>query len=398
LAPVIDNDPHARRHFLERYETPNFFEAKCLSATPVRAVRLSTVFRQEEKQFLSILKEVRTGEVSADRLRMLNQRVRKLEPDDRAVILCATNEQVRRINEERLTRLSGVPSTYIADRQGSFDQEASGESAENRFPSPVELVLKVGARVMFTRNDPSRRWVNGTMGVVESLGRRTVRVRLDDGAVHDVEPVTWESHRYEYDEEEDELKPIVDGSFSQLPLTLAWAVTVHKSQGKTFDAVFVYLEADSGLHAPGQLYVALSRCRRLTDIGLSRELTDDDFRRPNRRALALWNKLSEPSADAEQLMFSQILASQPSSPGDTGSTRPPGAVSESHEIRSLVSHNMKLGQKVKIAYADSHGERTLRVVKPVDWIADDMFRAYCDSRGGAERQFRVSRIQWAVPV
>jgi ATP-dependent exoDNAse (exonuclease V) alpha subunit len=159
---------------------------------------------------------------------------------------------------------------YVGALEGSFN------ITNDRLPSPMELLLKPDARVMFTRNDPDGRWVNGSLAVVKELTKKLIRVLLDEsGETIDVDKTTWETYRYEFDEDEGMHIPLVTGSFTQLPLTHAWAITIHKSQGKTLSAARIDL--GHRVFAPGQVYVALSRCRRLKDLSLSRPIVARDI-------------------------------------------------------------------------------------------------------------------------
>jgi hypothetical protein len=178
------------------------------------------------------------------------------------------NDQADRENATQIAALPGKPRTYRASAEGQFP--------EDRLPAPRELMLKQDARVMFTRNDAERRWVNGSTGVVERVEARSVRVRLDSGDTYDVEDVTWDNYCYAYDSAEKAIVADVVGSYTQIPLMLAWAVTIHKAQGLTLDRVHV--DFGRGAFAEGQAYVALSRCRRLSDLTLARPLRASDLR------------------------------------------------------------------------------------------------------------------------
>jgi ATP-dependent exoDNAse (exonuclease V) alpha subunit len=150
---------------------------------------------------------------------------------------------------------------------------------EDRLPAPMNLRVKVGARIMFTKNDDNHRWVNGTLGYVTDLREGKIRVRADGeriGTVYDVPRVTWETYKYEYDAKLDQIVAVKVGQYTQYPLMLAWAVTIHKSQGQTLDNV--YIDLGSGAFASGQTYVALSRCRSIDGIGLARPIRPADIK------------------------------------------------------------------------------------------------------------------------
>jgi len=278
LPPVVRREEAA---ILESwgYDSPYFFSAKVLSPPfHWRMVELQEVYRQTDRHFLRLLQEVRTNRADEDTLSALNTRVgpvRDLAPYQ--LVLAARNAKVDQINNGKLEALPGPERRFLA--------EVSGKFTENVYPTDPILRLKEGAQVMFLRNDPEGAFVNGTLGIVEQLSEKEVRVRLPDtGEGSDlitVEPVSWEVIRYgPPDEKDGSLSREVLGTFKQLPLRLAWAVTIHKSQGQTFDKVI--LDLHGGLFEHGQLYVALSRCRTLEGITLSQPIRPRDLRMDER--------------------------------------------------------------------------------------------------------------------
>jgi ATP-dependent DNA helicase PIF1 len=188
------------------------------------------------------------------------------EGGEGAIVLTTTNDAARRINDLEMARLSGTEATYGAKVEGQFD--------ERIFPTDSDLVLRVGARVMLLRNDADKRWVNGTLGTVVDLGKTSVFVRIGR-ATYEIEPADWERYVYEPDTDGVPQRKAV-GVFRQVPLRPAWALTVHKAQGLTFDAV--HIDFGRGAFAHGQTYVALSRCRTLGGLTLSRHLRRTDVR------------------------------------------------------------------------------------------------------------------------
>jgi hypothetical protein len=188
-------------------------------------------------------------------------------------MLTCTNHAADERNQQELSRLDSPPQTYIGSITGKFNIE------ESRLPTPFKLDLKPGAQVMFTKNDHNKRWVNGTIGNVVSLGQNTVKVEVERASLSEtleVEPVTWDKYRYEYDPTEDRIIAKIVGRYTQLPLMLAWAVTIHKAQGKTLDRIFV--DFGHRAFAAGQVYVALSRVRSLQDIRLARPIREEEVR------------------------------------------------------------------------------------------------------------------------
>lgn len=256
-----------------RYESPFFFSARVCREVGIVAVELTKVFRQQEGGFVELLNGVRLGvdpEGTAARINAACHR----EPweGDNHLTLTSTNAIADAINTARLAALPGKESVYRGQVEGRMERESE------KLPAPLELRLKEGARVMFTRNDEDHRWVNGTFGVVRRLGADAVFVEIGPrggGAMHPVGQAVWESYRYRYDRPTDRIEAEVVGSYKQIPLMPAWAVTIHKSQGKTLDRVVVDL--GRGAFAPGQVYVALSRCRSIDDIALVRPLRPRDI-------------------------------------------------------------------------------------------------------------------------
>lgn len=266
LPPVVNCEDAA---ILERwFGGPYFFDAPGVKALNWTAVELTTAFRQTDARFLQLLDRLRRGRPTREDAELLDARVVDDVPEagSDSIVLTTTNEAARRINDAEMARIPGESGVYAGEVAGTFD--------ERMFPTDSDLALKVGARVMLLRNDPDRRWVNGTIGTVESLGGSSVHVRIGR-RVHEVEPVSWERYAYELGAgDEPERKTV--GSFKQIPLRPAWALTIHKAQGLTFDQVHV--DFGRGAFAHGQTYVALSRCRSLEGLTLSRHLRRTDVR------------------------------------------------------------------------------------------------------------------------
>jgi hypothetical protein len=257
-----------------RYATPHFFGAHCLQGLDVATVELTKVFRQQDDGFVALLNGVRTAEHPERVVASFNAAcVRQPWADGNYLTLTSTNAIADAENAARLAALPGPVHVFVGRVEGRMERQSE------KLPAPLELLLKEGARVMFTRNDEERRWVNGTFGIVRRLDKDTAVVEITSdpsGKTHAVGPATWESHRYRYDRALDRIEAEAIGSYTQLPLMPAWAVTIHKSQGKTLDRVFIDL--GRGAFAPGQVYVALSRCRRLEDVALARPLRPADLR------------------------------------------------------------------------------------------------------------------------
>ena len=247
------------------YHTEEFFFYKADVFKRMRLVKIEfqKVYRQEDEDFLRILENVRLNKTTPENLMHLNERVCQPTKEDGAVItLASLNRTADEINQKRLSEIDA--EEYI------FEGTVTGKFEEKRFPVDKTLKLKVGAQVMFTRNDPKKRWVNGTIGTVTKLAKDEIQVTTEAGTSYIVPNCSWESYSYEYDKEERKMKKELMGTFTQYPLRLAWAITVHKSQGMTFDKL--YLDLSRGMFAAGQLYVALSRVRSLGGLFLSRPI------------------------------------------------------------------------------------------------------------------------------
>jgi ATP-dependent DNA helicase PIF1 len=264
LAPV-PGDADERAYFADHYESMWFFDAKVWNETDLTIYELATVHRQHEAEFRYMLNAVRHGQVTKEIADRLNATGARTPPSSEIITLATTNATVNRINAINLAKLPGKPKTARADITGDFGGRA--------FPADDELDLKVGAQVMFLRNDADQRWVNGSVGIVTKIAQ-TVFVEVD-GDEHEVHPSTWEKYKYSYSAATKELKKDIVAEFTQFPLRLAWGVTIHKSQGKTYERAIVDLGQRS--FAPGQTYVALSRISSLDGLYLSRDLRPSDI-------------------------------------------------------------------------------------------------------------------------
>ena len=271
LPPVPSQDDGELKFIRHRYESLWFFDSNSWQTADFDVQKLSIIHRQTEDHFARALAEVRIGEVTASTLQLLNSKGSRTPPADRVVTLCTTNGAARETNQRRLGQLAGEAVIALA--------EVVGNLPESQMPAPKELALKPGAQVMFVKNDREKRWVNGTVGLVErlefltegSLGSVWVNV---DGASYLVGREEWASSKYSYDRRSGRLSRTTDASVCQFPLTLAWAITIHKSQGSTLDSVIIDL--GDRAFAAGQAYVALSRVRMLNGLYFTRPLRAND--------------------------------------------------------------------------------------------------------------------------
>lgn len=268
LAPV-PGDSDERAYFADTYRSLWFFDAKVWRDADLRIFELTEIHRQHDADFKHMLNAVRHGQVTAEIAGALNAAGARTPPTEGVITLATRNDAVNRINAAALKRLSGRALTAKA--------EVTGDFGGRTFPADETLELKVGAQVMFLRNDAGHeggpRWVNGSIGTVTKIDS-TVFVDID-GEIHEVEPAIWEKFKYSYDPTTKKLSKDVVAEFTQFPLRLAWAVTIHKSQGATYERAIVDLGAR--VFSPGQTYVALSRLTSLDGLYLSRPLRPSDI-------------------------------------------------------------------------------------------------------------------------
>jgi ATP-dependent exoDNAse (exonuclease V) alpha subunit len=266
LPPVVTGKE--KEIFRERYASPYFFSAQAFAGLDMEFVELEKIYRQRDDEFIRLLNAIRNRGVTDEDLARLNQRLDPqfvAPPDDFYIYLTTTNDLANRINEEQLAKLPGKTWSARGIIEGEFD--------EGYLPTPVELKLRKGAQLMLLNNDSSGRWVNGTIGRMmgtkkDDEGNEVILARLDTGKKVEIEPYRWEIFHFFL--KNGELSSEVVGSFTQYPVRLAFAVTIHKSQGKTFEKAVI--DVGRGTFAHGQMYVALSRCTTLAGIVLKRPI------------------------------------------------------------------------------------------------------------------------------
>lgn len=362
LPPVVTLED--REAFSQLYETAYFFSAKVMQellvAQAVAFIELEKVYRQTDDVFISILNSIRNKSVTEEQLHNLNRRVQSMTKNSDAIILTPTNGAADAINSERLARLAG--------KEQVFEAMVSGDFSPSDAPTDTELGLKRGARVMAVVNDPSGHYVNGSLGWIRKISREEVLVEFDDGNKVLVEPHTWTVYRSVYDRGSSQLTHERIGSFTQIPLRLAWAITIHKSQGKTFDSVII--DMGRGAFAAGQTYVALSRCRSLEGLTLLKPLTASQIRLD----YAIIKFLTS-------LQYSLVNERAPLS----------------HKIE-LLRCAAKTKQKIEIIYLKAKDEKSRRTITPISLQEEEYagftflaLRAYCHLRR-AERTFNTARI------
>ena len=247
------------------YRSVFFFHSKVIEENPLTQIRFEHIFRQKDEQFIDLLNHIRDNNVQQKHIDLLGTRYsHNFEPEEneRYITITTHRHKADKINNKKLAELPGEEFTFMGSVEGNF--------SESSLPCEKELKLKVGAQVMFVKNDPSfpRRFYNGKIATVAEISKNEISVILDENLPHDLYPVpmeTWRNYAYTYDKDKKTITEEIVGEFSQYPLRTAWAITIHKSQGLTFDKVIIDAEE---AFAPGQTYVALSRCRSLEGIVL----------------------------------------------------------------------------------------------------------------------------------
>lgn len=273
LPPVVATEQE-RMMFRMQYTSQYFFSAHVFEEFELEMMELRKIYRQDGRHFIRLLESVRLNYIDYDDLSDLNERhIPDFEPEAYYITLSARNATVNSINTKELSQLITPSSVYLGKVEGSFDVRL--------YPTDLALSLKEGAQVMFIKNDPERKFVNGTIGKIVDLTSEAIKVMVQDfdgtERLIDVPKLEWEILKYSVDEkDESKIETKAVGKFTQYPLKLAWAITIHKSQGKTFERVIIDL--GKGAFAHGQTYVALSRCKTLEGIVLKQALRPQDIK------------------------------------------------------------------------------------------------------------------------
>lgn len=368
LPPVVTSAE--KEIFSHRYTTPYFFSAQVFKEPTfdMEFVELEKVYRQTEPDFIALLNGIRNRSSTEEDMERLNENYREdfIPPDDGfCITLTSTNDLAADRNLEKLNALPGKPIELEGVMTGEFDRSS--------FPTEETLRLKAGAQVMLVNNDKYGRWVNGSLGRIIGIEHGEdeeieIFVELQDGAVVDVAKNTWELFKYEYDRSTKKISTRKTGSFTQYPIRLAWAVTIHKSQGKTFDRVAI--DIGRGAFAHGQVYVALSRCTNFAGITLTKPIKKSHIRMDWRVAQFL---ASFQYRKAEERISYD-------------------------ERRRIVGDAIKRGMDLQIVYLKPDDKKSMRTIRPLS--IEDMeykgkvfegLRAHCYLRN-TDRTFRIDRI------
>ncbi len=356
LPPVVSNQEAA--FFGARYTSPYFFSADVFKAIPLEIIELTKIYRQTDQEFIKLLSRIRSNSITSDDVKKLNSRLNQTPDRSKyenfCITLTTTNKLADDINRRELENLEGRSFVAAAQIDGTFSADF--------YPTSEILEFKAGAQIMFLNNDAKNRWVNGSVGHIEEVKFsedhiRFIRVRLhEDARLVDVFPFTWEIFKYRL--EGNEIISDVVGSFTQFPFRLAWAVTIHKSQGKTFDKIEVNI--GNGTFATGQLYVALSRCTSFEGISLTRPL--------RREHILTDYRISE---------FMHRVGAAPE-------------LSPLNKLQ-LLQQAVLSRQKLAVSYQKTDGSTSQRIIIPLHINGANLL-AFCTQRG-EQRSFTIERIK-----
>ena len=264
LPPVVD--AQMKNIMQDRYEGPYFFNADIYKKSVFKLFELEKIYRQKDDRFIALLNKVRSHHCTDDDIKLLNARVDRSKDEKGVITLTTTNYVAKNINDRHLANLKGKQFEYSADIDGSFEI--------NSYPVDDKLKLKIGTQVMLTKNDPEKRWVNGSIGEIVDLHEHLIKAEIN-GEIFDIPLQRWEKISYSIEADTGKIIEEMIGDFKQYPLRPAWAITIHKSQGQTFDKVII--DIGRGAFSHGQTYVALSRCRSIEGITLKKPIWQSDL-------------------------------------------------------------------------------------------------------------------------
>ncbi len=354
LPPVVTKQEEAV--FYRRYAAPYFFCAEAFKKIALEAVEFKKIYRQTDRKFIELLNRIRANQVTDDDIELLNGRLNNFAEGKKEFFISLTtvNRLADEINSKKMEDLEGqlYRSTAVVD----------GDFGSDYFPTSENLEFKIGAQIMFLNNDSKNRWVNGSIAHIEDIKFRDDKVRYVKARLHenmrlvDVFPYTWEIYKYQL--EGNELQADVVGAFTQYPFRPAWAVTIHKSQGKTFDKV--QIDVGRGTFATGQLYVALSRCTSFEGIGLSKPI--------GRQHVFIDSRISD--------FMHQYF--------------PENFMMTEESKMQFLQQAIRQRQRLEITYKKTDGTVSRRLIVPQSLKGENLL-AYCLQRN-AQRSFCISRV------
>ena len=395
LPPVV---PKTEKEMMDKmgYKSPFAYDARVFSKIKLKKFELETVHRQSEQKFLTILSGIRNSIDPSSAIDELNRHCHRAHREDVIpLMLTGTNAAAARYNVKGLDQIDGPARTFMGKTVGKFN------IAKDKLPAPERIDLKVGARVMALKNDVEKRWVNGSLGTVTAMGGESVTVKFDHtDIVGEVKLANWENIKYEWDEGKQRPVSTVVGSYSQVPLNLAWAVTIHKAQGLTLDDVRVDLAG--GAFAAGQAYVALSRARTLAGLSLARPITHTDiiverrhkeFLKPNQIKQC---QIDETKQEKQASSPPQVIKNETRSKSDIVGRIPIYEVGH-FDIDFINGVEAEFSHLLEISYADGKDNLTLRDLKAHFLVqSEENSQSYLVGHCGLKnerRAFRTNRIK-----
>ena len=374
LDPVLQD--HDIEAILNEYGGQYFFDAKAFKKFRYRFEELTTIFRQSPKQeqFKDLLNSIRNNKAQVKDMALLNAKhTSKAGKHRNSIYLTTRRDIARELNMDKLKKLPGQQKNYIAELTGEYASlpELGEKILNDKFPAPYTLQLKKDAQIMMTKNDASRQWVNGSIGKIVKLEKNVITVELN-GKKYKVGRVLWQEVEYTYNSKTSKIEEKVLGTFSQFPLQLSYAITIHKSQGKTFDKITI--DTGTGAFAHGQLYVALSRCTTLEGIRLNKAIKKTDII-VDPRIISFYNTRTIPAQTPIEPRTPKIV--------------PP-------EIMTVIKKAVKKKCAVKIAYLNYDGIKSNRrltnlTITTEYGYEDRHLNAYCHKRKMV-RTFNMTRI------
>jgi ATP-dependent exoDNAse (exonuclease V) alpha subunit len=362
LPPVVTKNE--KEMFSNHYETPYFFSADVINKYKFKYhfIELEEIYRQKDDNFIELLNAVRNNSATDEHFEYINRKVidEQFEEDQGFVFLTTINKAADEINAYKLSALHTKKFISKAEIDGKFELKSA--------PTSLTLTLKPGAQVMFLNNNPNGLWVNGTVGIIEDIDNSEIYVRLDNDLVVSVNRHKWSLYQYEYDSLNKNLVQVKTGDFFQYPLKLAWAITIHKSQGKTFNKVIIDLK--NGTFAHGQSYVALSRCVSLNGIGLVHPLNKKHLK-TDYRIINYLTRLQYEAAEKRCPATKKI---------------------------KIINKAIKKNKSIDIVYLKPNDQKSSRTIKPFH-IGEKTYKdhkfigldAYC-VKSKSEKVFRLDRI------
>lgn len=349
LPPVVTT--YERELFNSFYQSPYFFSSKVMENFDLELIELNKIYRQDDKAFIEVLDGIRRNNINQEQLKLLNncyQEDFSFNSDDLYIYLTTTNKKADQVNQSFLNELPGRRYIFKGSTTGKFDKKIA--------PTSEKLELKVNAQVMLINNDRAGRWVNGSIGKVSEVvelgpSKDIIVVELDDGSVVEVMPYTWEVFKFVYNPATDQLQAESAGSYTQYPLILSWAITIHKSQGKTFNKAVI--DFGWGTFAHGQAYVALSRCKSLAGMVLIKPFKQKDI--------------------ITDVKINQFFS-------DYQFSKNPWELDNTEKIK-IINKAKDSGQLIKVKYYLDEDNYRKHLINPLEIIKKTTIKSYCHILG-----------------